>query len=271
MQSIEDLFKELGPAFQQATVGKYALALAGAHAKGRADEHSDVDFFLFAEDLKPREQLSEIFSPIADSPGTLSLWGGGIDFEYKGVKIETTIRILRQLYADVDECLQGKIRITPEYWTLNGYYNYVHLAEIDFVKPLDDPYGIIANLKQSLGAYPPALKSAIIAEFWPRCLFWLNNFHYISAINRKDIVYTSGIIHNTFHSIVQLLFALNETYFCGDKKIELQLSHLKFCPQSLLDNVEFLMTTGRDVDFLQRQRDVLLEVTGEIGKRFQLG
>jgi hypothetical protein len=34
------------------------------------------------------------------------------------------------------------------------------------------------------------------------------------------------------------------------------------CPKNLLDNEELLMTTGRDV---------LLEVTGEIGKREQSG
>jgi hypothetical protein len=267
--NIDDITSELVPYFRRAVIGKYAIALAGAHAKGKADEHSDVDFFLLAEDMQPHETILEIFAEAADGCSAVSSWDGGIELTYKGIKIETTVRILRQLQEVVEDCRRGKIKIDQEFWTLNGYYNYVHLAEIGFVQPLDDPYNILADLKQGLGEYPPALKKAIIDEFWWKCTFWPNNFHYISAINRRDIVYTSGILHNTFHSMVQLLFALNEKYFSGDKKIELQLSHLEYCPKSLLDNIGLVMTTERDVGFLQKQREVLNAINSDISEKLK--
>lgn len=93
---------------------------------------------------------------------------------------------------------------------------------------------------------------------------WLDNFHYASAIKRMDIIYTSGCVQSTFHAIVQLLFALNEKYFNGDKKIEKQLAELEFCPKGLTDNIVFLLNSPRDVDMLQQQREILICIANEI-------
>jgi len=267
---IATVIDELLPLYKQVLRGKYAIALAGAHAKGSADGNSDLDMFIYTEDVASYEAREAVFQ----KPGIEQLWispdivtqswGGSIDFVYNGLKVETTIKQWSQLSKLVEECLSGSIRIAPETWTLNGYYNYICLSEIDFVQSIEDSYQMLSSLKEKIKTYPPALKRAILDHFWPKSRMWIDNFHYLSAIERMDIVYTSGIVNQTIHNMTQVLFALNENYFRGDKKLESQWRKLGFCPAALIDNVEILLTARRDVGHLKRQRDILKEVAEEI-------
>lgn len=267
-----NIINELIPVYKQFITGKYAIALAGSHAKGTADLNSDLDIFIYTEDILPYSARKTIIEGVADSVEGINIseaidrdpWGGCIDFKYMGHDIETTVHSLSYTENTLNECLQGNIAIHPAFWTLNGYYSYICLAEIDFIKALEDPYNIISDFKNKVSQYPPRLKKAIIDEFWWRCNMWLDNFHYASAIKRMDIIYTSGCVQSTFHAIVQLLFALNEKYFNGDKKIEKQLAELEFCPKCLTDNIGFLLNSPRDVDMLQQQREILICIVNEI-------
>lgn len=268
---ISAIVSEIIPVYRDFVCGEYAIALAGAHAKGVADVNSDLDMFIYTEGIQPYSFRKALIENIADNDDIYiseeidkEPWGGIIDFFYKGYKIETNVRDIKNVRNVVDECLQGKIKIFPASWTLHGYYNYVYLSEIDFIKPLEDAYKVVYNLKQKLKSYPLNLKKTIINEFWCKSNQWLNNFHYISAINRMDSIYTSGIVQQTFHSIVQVLFALNEKYFSGDKKIEKQLSDLAFCPRCLIENIEFLLASNKKVNLLQQQRRILCDTVSEI-------
>lgn len=267
---VTTVIEELLPLYKEVIRGQYSIALAGAHAKSFADNHSDLDIYIYVEDIVSYETRKSTF----ERPEIQNLWvsqdiisnswGGSIDFEYNGLKVETTLKSLDQLSKVVEECLSGIIRITPETWTLNGYYNYICLSEIDCVQSIEDPYHILHKLKGHTKSYPLTLKRAILEHFWPKSLLWIDNFHYLSAIERMDIVYTSGIVNQTIQNMTQVLFALNEKYFGGDKKLELQWRKLSFCPAALLNNVETLLTVRRDVKHLKHQREILKEVAVEI-------
>lgn len=205
VNEISSIIEELTPLYKKTIIGDYAIALAGAHAKGKADIHSDLDIFIYAQDFTPYTSRKAVFDTYSEnikdvwvSEDFSSLpWGGSIDFTYKGYKIETTIRSINKLEEVVNECLLGNFKIYPETWTLNGYYNYIYLSEINFIQPLEDPFHIISHFKEKITSYPPKLKSAIINEFWNKSMMWVDNFHYKSAIERMDIIYTSGIINQT--------------------------------------------------------------------------
>ncbi len=85
----ERKINELVEILHQATEGRCAIALAGAHAKGTADEHSDIDFFIYADAAKPYNKRLELI--VADE-GTLlwvdqtfdpTPWGGSMDLCYQ--------------------------------------------------------------------------------------------------------------------------------------------------------------------------------------------
>jgi len=82
------------PLLKSITRGKCTIALAGAHAKGLADDISDIDFHVFLDVPKSHSEITELFRDIADE-GTLfvteefngSAFGGIISFFYKGNEI----------------------------------------------------------------------------------------------------------------------------------------------------------------------------------------
>lgn len=267
-QEIKNMIETLKNTLKTTINGKCAIALAGSYAKGNADKNSDIDFFMFVEDPKSYEERVEIIKKIADKDKPIwvsesfqeSAWGGTMDFYYKGVPVETTVRTIDRMESVLNDCIDGNFEIIPALWTTNGYYTYIYLSEISFIKAIDDDYGIIEGYKQMIILYPQKLKNAILECFFDRANMWLDNFHYISAIEREDVLFTGSIVKSTVLDMVQVIFALNEVYFTGDKKLEQQLSKLPYCPHKLLDNVEFLMSSPKDKEKLALQRELLISI-----------
>ena len=269
---LEEIVKTLLPHFRKMVKGKYAIALGGSHAKGYADSYSDIDFYVYTEDVIEFSDRKKIIENIANKDQDVyieesidkNIWGASTDFYYQSTKIESTFKSLIRVSNNIQNCLAGKIEIEHTVWTLYGYYNYICLAEVNFIRAIEDPYQIISDWKEQIKTYPKELKKAIINEFWWKANFWLDNFHYKTAIKRCDFVYTSGIIQHTVHSFVQVLFALNESYFNGDKKIEEQLQKLRNCPRLFTENIEYLLSVYRDEEMLNNQRSILLEIASSI-------
>ncbi|RJE86893.1 nucleotidyltransferase domain-containing protein [Paenibacillus sp. 1011MAR3C5] len=270
--NVAQRIEEIIPVLQGMLTGRYAIALGGSYAKGYMDEHSDLDFYVYTDGVKPLEERRSILSAIADADQSChidehiegTLWGGCADFYYSGMKVETSVKSIAVYEQAIRECLDGKIFVEPTFWTLSGYYNYICLSEVSFVQPLIDEVGLLTNWKGHVSVYPEKLKKAIIQQFWWKSTFWLDNFHYLSAIERGDFVYASGIAQQTFHSLLQVLLAANEVYFKGDKKIGKQLSELAFCPEPLIHELDFLLGAHQDRMLLKRQRQLLLEITNAV-------
>lgn len=263
---------ELTELLKQTANGKCAIALAGAHAKGTADAASDIDFYLFAQEAKPYEERKRLICSAADA-GTepwldLSFdatpWGGTMDFMYRGTPIETTARTISMMDRVVTDCLNGKFEIIPATWTSNGYYTFIYLCELSFIKPVWDPDGILAAYQQKAAVYPAPLRRSIIKTFMGRANTWIDNFHYESAVRRADILFTAPIVLHTVMDMIQVIFALNRVYFTGDKKLEAALSKMECCPAALRSNLAFLLSTPRDPEQLDLQRQLLRQVRDEL-------
>ena len=159
---IRQKIDELIGILKQTAEGKCAIALAGAHAKGTADASSDIDFYIFAEQAKPFEERKRLIRSAADA-GTepwvdvsfdATPWGGTMDFMYKGTPVETTARTLSRMDRAVEDCLNGKFEIIPATWTSNGYYTFIYLCELSFIKPVWDPDGILSAYQEKTADYP---------------------------------------------------------------------------------------------------------------------
>lgn len=263
---MEQKIKELVEHLKGTAEGKCAIALAGAHAKGAADASSDIDIYIFAGRAKPWEERKALLSAIAD-PGTTpwvderfdaAPWGGGMDFQYQGTPVETVGRTIARMDQVVGDCLAGKYEIIPATWTSNGYYTFIYLCELSFLKPVWDPDGILAAWQAKAAVYPEPLRRAIMTDFLGRSGTWMGNFHYESAVRRGDILFTAPIVLHTLMDMVQVVFALNRTYFTGDKKLEAALAKLPVCPDALRPGaLDLLLITPRDPKILEEQRQLL--------------
>ena len=245
---VEGIVAELLPLVRQFARGEYAIALGGAHAKGTADSESDLDLYLFANSVLPtdeRTRMTVAFSPEVTGAYSwqddLPFSDTGTDFYFRGMRVEVWLRNAERIERTIAECLDGVLKRDLVTWTTTGFYNHCALSDVKVMVPLEDPFGIIARWKSQVGGYPRKLRDAIIAQHLPAARFWPDNFHYKSAVERVDVIYATGIVQQVMHNLLQVLFALNESYFPGDKNLGVALDHLPRQPAEVRRKVESLL------------------------------
>jgi hypothetical protein len=251
----------------------YGIALGGAHAKGVADSESDLDLYLFADQVLGVQERERLCVESGVAPASIVSWGlpgafvqGGTDFYVDGLKVECWLRSVAYVDEILDECKRGVVRREFVTWTVMGYYRHCTLSDLYNMRPLADPAGILARWKAEVSVYPPRLRETILREHLQAARFWPDNYHYKTAVERCDVIYTTGIVQQVVHNLIQVLFALNRVYFAGDKKLALALDHLELGPPDVSRRIEELLSLdgGRDRDALNRQREQLRALLAEV-------
>jgi hypothetical protein len=263
----DSTIQALRPLLRQFVRGDYGLAVGGAHAKHAADALSDLDIYLFATEVLPgaeRAALAQQFSPSIHS---LTRWGddtpfvqSGTDFNFEALRVECWLRNVSHINAILAECQAGIVKQEPVTWTVMGFYNHCTLNDLHKMQLIDDPAGILAGWQTAVSVYPPLLRNAIIARHLRAAKFWYRNFHYDTAVQRGDVLYVTGIVQQVLHNLIQVLFALNRTYFGGDKKIPAQLAPLTLKPVDF----EQRMTALLRPDTLEQQQAALFALVDEV-------
>jgi hypothetical protein len=88
---------------------------------------------------------------------------------------------------------------------------------VEICKVLYDPTGVIQELKSKIVPYPQPLKSRIMNGF-----AWDAEFTFAVARKsaaRGDVYFVAGCLTRIASDLVQVLYALNETYFISDKRL----------------------------------------------------
>lgn len=261
------------PLLRQFCIGDYGIALGGAHAKGVADAESDVDLYLFARRFVPSEERTRLCHDFSSSITGVVNWGdddffvqGGTDFYFEEQKIECWLRDSDYIANAIVECREGMIRRDFVTWTVMGFYNHCVLSDVSHMIPVDDPENLLAGWKEQVRDYPPLLRDAIISTHLTAARFWPDNYHYQAAVQRGDLIYAMGIVQQVIHNLIQVVFALNQTYFTGDKKLGNALDHMAIAPLDFNERIDRLLLSGPGSaeDFLIRQRDDLRLLVREV-------
>lgn len=250
------------------------IALAGLHGGVRTGHGPDLDLFLFTAAPRSFSSRQRVILNACDE-GTLPCitedcsypWGGSMDFVYHGTPVEVVVRLLPELERRVADALAGKIEIIPQTWTTNGYYSYIYLSELRSLKAVYDPRGLLADYQRRVEVYPPKLRTAIVSTFLGRAGVWMRNIHYASAIEDEDILFCGPVAQHIVLDLAQVVFAVNETYFDGDRHLQASLAQLPWCPDALKNDLEFLLTCKKDRVVLRRQADELRALYAEICRR----
>lgn len=236
------------PLLRQFPAAEYGIALGGAHAKSMEDAASDLDLYIFSAGARPaveRERLTRAFntaiSDIVAWDAATPFEQGGTDFTIDGLRVETWYRARGHIEQTIADCIAGRITTELVTWTPSGFYNYCTLSDLKSMVIVDDPAGMIAAWKAAIASYPPQLKAAIAQSSLTAAGFWPWNFHYSSAVERVDVIYTSSIVQQVAHNLIQAVFALNEVYFPGDKKLALALTRLTQLPERFVERVTALL------------------------------
>lgn len=203
--------------------GKYAISVGGSQGKGLSDKRSDVDFRLFHEkDLVTPEENPQLWQ---DYMNAMEYW------RQRGINVDGIwARRIDKIDAGLDRWLAGELATDDLVWTIWGYHL---LPDIYHQGTIEDPYGVIAGWKERLRVYPQKLKQAVLKRHVESARYWRNDYHYRNKVHRGDVVFTAGLTSRLVHDLIQILFALNETYYVGDGQ------NLDFCRKFSLIPPEF--------------------------------
>jgi hypothetical protein len=180
--------------------------VGGSLGKGTWDSRSDIDFRLFTDRQVPwSKQRPELW---ADCIAAIERWRA------RGIEIDGVwTRTVGEIDAALDGWLGGEIKPVNLVWTIWGYHI---LTDVNNQFVIEDPYQIIGAWKERLSVYPLALKQAILSKFAASLRYWRTDYHYANKVERGDFVFLAGMTSKLVHEIIQILFALNETYYAGD-------------------------------------------------------
>lgn len=268
---VSSIIEELIPLFRQMLRGRYAIALSGSYAKGKQDRHSDLDFYLFADDVMTPAERAALLRPHTERPEAIYLggdhrarWGVCTDFDCRGYRVEASTRAIELVDRVLAECIAGEIRVEPATWTLRGYYYHCYLSDISIARILDDPHGVLAGWKRQIAVYPPRLRENIVRTHLAQAKVWPDNLHYVSAIARNDVPYVTGIVQQVVHNVIQVLFAMNEVYYGGEKNLLASLRALRYTPAGFDRNLLFLLFPPHEDRVFEKQRELLRAIIADI-------
>jgi predicted nucleotidyltransferase len=206
--------------------GVVAVALGGSWARGTAEQGSDVDLGVYYWSSKPPSV--ELFWRLAcdlhadNSPPEVTDFGdwgpwvnGGAWLQIRDLKVDWLYRDLKRISEVFEECSRGVVTCDYYLGHPHGFHNHIYLAEIHYGRPLHDPSGILAELKKSVAVYPPELKRALVARFLYDADFMLKLAR--PTASRGDVFHVAGCLFRCAAALVQVLFALNDTYFMNEK------------------------------------------------------
>lgn len=203
---VQPIIDDVLPLCRALGEGRYAISVGGSIGKGTADHRSDIDLRLFCDrTLSPPETFRAAYAELQTAIDRWAAQGRVID----GCWVRTT----GEIDAQLDRWIDGVIEPTGYVWTIWGYYLPTDIMNQAVI---EDPHGIIAGWKAKLTPYPPKLKAALLQKHGNSVRYWRQDYHYRHKVQRGDAVFLASLTARLVHDLIQILFALNETYYTGD-------------------------------------------------------
>ncbi|MBA2391940.1 MAG: nucleotidyltransferase domain-containing protein [Ktedonobacteraceae bacterium] len=226
-----------------------AIVLGGSYANGsqRPDSDLDLGLYYYADQPLDIAHLSTIAAQLNDTPDPvvtdLGGWGtwvnGGAWLTIEGQRVDFLYRNIDFVSSTLDECNAGTIH--SDYWQqpAYGFHSFMYCTETLICRPLYDPDAIIAPLKAKVAVYPPALKQAIIKSFLWNARFTLDNTRKPAA--RGEVYMVASCLARAIHCLVQVLYALNETYYISEKRLATDVASFNKCPEGFVERIYALL------------------------------
>lgn len=206
--------------------GVVAVVLGGSRARGLEEPDSDIDIGIYYHSDRPpalndlRALAHELHcgaeAPTVTGPGDWGAWeNGGAWLEVDGFLVDWLYRDLDRVAQVLSDCRYGVVTCDYDVSRPHGFHNHIYLAEVHYCRPLADPSDAIDRLKEQVREYPLALKNTIVERFLFEAEFALDLAG--GGERRGDVFHVSGCLFRCAAALVQVLFAVNETWFMGEK------------------------------------------------------
>jgi predicted nucleotidyltransferase len=242
--------------------GIAAVALGGSWARGVAGIGSDIDLGIYYQpsNAPSIEQLRYLAYKLHTGESSAQVtgfgeWGpwvnGGAWLKIQEFKVDWLYRDFERVSRVIEDCSRGVVSCDYYLGHPHGFHNHIYLAEISYGRPLLDRFGILDRLKTRVSAYPASMKNALVTKFLYGAGFMLDLAR--PTVARGDVFHVSGCLFRCAAAIIQVLFALNETYFLNEKGAMNVTDSFKVKPPAFSSRVrKILATPGDKPDSLQK-------------------
>lgn len=262
----------------QKVEGVTAIVLGGSYAAGMASDQSDLDIGIYYQADKPFsiEDIRNVAAHYAVSPATVTgfyEWGpwvnGGAWMMTAAGKVDFLYRNIQQVQDTVDKAQGGVWENHFEQQPPYGFSSVIYLAELSVCRPLYDPAGVLAAWKEAVAVYPPALKETIIRESLWSADFTL--WQTTGFAEKGDVYNTVGCLARAMKNIMAALFAINERYPLGDKRVMAQLLGAAKLPADLEQKAESVLCVTKaalaeNVDRLRKLHHEVVQLSDGLYK-----
>jgi hypothetical protein len=229
--------------------GLQAIVLGGSWASGTQRPDSDIDLGLYYNEGSPLDtkhlrkiahELNDFPDPVVTELGGWGTWvNGGAWLTIKGQRVDFLYRNIDFVSTTIDECNRGETRFDYLQQPPYGFYSYFYCAETQQCKILYDPQRAIAGLKSKISGYSGLLKSTIINGFLWHAEFSLEVAK--KSANTGNVFYAAGCLTRIASSLVQVLYALNETYYMSDKRFKKDVEQFNLKPQDFVTRLDHIL------------------------------
>jgi predicted nucleotidyltransferase len=257
----------------KAVDGLQAIVLGGSWASGTQRADSDIDLGLYYNADYPlniqrvrniANEFNDLPDPVVTDLGGWGRWvNGGAWLTIQGQRVDFLYRNIDFVSSVIDACNKGELQ--SDYWQqpAYGFHSYIYCAETNICKTLYDPGGIIEALKAKVAQYPQPLKEKIIKDFTWSAQFTLEVAR--KSARQGDVYFVAGCLTRAVSCLVQVLYALNETYFISDKRMYRDVEQFALKPQNIAERVDRILgDAGREREELEESLKAAEALLGEI-------
>lgn len=243
---VESIIKEMEASLREIK-GVDAVVLGGSRAKGSFGKKSDIDIGIYytngsdldlaAIDRLAAELDDERRSGIVTGLGEWGPWiNGGGWLIVEGIHVDFLFRDINKVRSVIEDCRKGRITMDYQPGHPHGFVNAIYTAETFFCKILSERANLLSELKTLVSPYPEGMKRGIMDKF-----LWEARFSHgilAKSLAKKDIQYTAGCAYRTVACLLQVLYALNETYLMNEKGALTAMESFRAVPADFRRRVE---------------------------------
>jgi len=230
--------------------GIKAVALGGSRARGTARKDSDVDLALYYDPGEPFAiwELDAAACELDDRHARglvteFGAWGAGVNgggwLQIGARQVDLLYRDLSRVRAVIEQCVRGEIDAVYQLGHPIGFQNQIYAGEMHVCRPLYDPAGELAALKQLVAVYPPRIRRALVDKHLFDAQFEIEIAAGPAA--RNDVVYVSQCLARATGFMVLVLHALNERFFLNEKNAFVESAGFARSPHSFHREVERIL------------------------------
>ena len=195
-----------------------AIALGGSQSTGVLDQHSDIDLYIYSQQVVPLAKRLQIVKDLGASRADMNLtfWDTGDEW----FDLETGIEVDVMYWSPA--WIEDQIdRVLVQYQASMGYTT-CHWRTVKNSQILFDRDGWFAKQQaKCIQPYPAQLKQAVIEKNHPLLRTVIPSYYgqIKKALGRNDLISVNHRLAALFASFFDILFALNEVLNPGEKKI----------------------------------------------------